>query len=41
MADGFLGGVVFFVIYGFMITASLSGHHQSSLRSFLLGFYVR
>lgn len=41
LPSGFLGVDVFFVISGFVITASLARHQESDWRSFLLGFYAR
>ena len=41
LPSGFLGVDVFFVISGFVITASLARHQQSDWRPFLLGFYAR
>jgi peptidoglycan/LPS O-acetylase OafA/YrhL len=41
LPSGFLGVDVFFVISGFVITASLARHQDSDWRPFLLGFYAR
>jgi peptidoglycan/LPS O-acetylase OafA/YrhL len=41
LPSGFLGVDVFFVISGFVITASLARHQESDWRPFLLGFYAR
>lgn len=41
LPSGFLGVDVFFVISGFVITASLARQQQSGWRPFLLGFYAR
>ena len=41
LPSGFLGVDVFFVISGFVITASLARHQQPGWRPFLLGFYAR
>jgi peptidoglycan/LPS O-acetylase OafA/YrhL len=41
LSSGFLGVDVFFVISGFVITASLARHRDSDWRPFLLGFYAR
>jgi len=41
LPSGFLGVDVFFVISGFVITASLARHQESHWRPFLLGFYAR
>ena len=41
LPSGFLGVDVFFVISGFVITASLARHQEPDWRPFLLGFYAR
>jgi peptidoglycan/LPS O-acetylase OafA/YrhL len=41
LPSGFLGVDVFFVISGFVITASLARQQQPGWRPFLLGFYAR
>ncbi len=41
LPGGFVGVDVFFVISGFVVTASLAGHGQESLGRFLGHFYVR
>lgn len=38
---GFVGVDVFFVISGFVVTASLAGHGQETLGAFLRNFYAR
>ncbi|MFM9072116.1 MAG: acyltransferase family protein, partial [Cyanobium sp.] len=41
LPSGFLGVDVFFVISGFVISASLARRQESRLRPFLMGFYAR
>jgi peptidoglycan/LPS O-acetylase OafA/YrhL len=41
LPNGYLGVDVFFVISGFVITASLAGRPSHSFRDFLTGFYSR
>ncbi len=41
MPGGFAGVDVFFVVSGYVVTRSLCGHVDESLRSFLSGFYAR
>ncbi len=41
LPGGFTGVDVFFVISGFVVTASLAGHRDERLRSFLARFYAR
>jgi len=41
LPGGFAGVDVFFVISGFVVTASLVNHQASSLGAFILGFYTR
>ncbi|MFN5695415.1 MAG: acyltransferase family protein [Cyanobacteriota bacterium] len=39
--SGYLGVDIFFVISGYVVTASLFNHRHESVRDFLLGFYSR
>ncbi len=41
LPGGFVGVDVFFVISGFVVTASLAGHRHETLGAFLGGFYAR
>lgn len=41
LPGGFVGVDVFFVISGFVVTASLAGHDSETARSFLSRFYAR
>lgn len=41
LPGGFVGVDVFFVISGFVVTASLVHHQESSLGTFIAGFYAR
>ena len=41
LPSGYLGVDIFFVLSGFVITASLAHRRSGSLREFLLGFYTR
>lgn len=41
LPSGFLGVDIFFVISGYVVTASLVSRSDSSIASFLVGFYVR
>src|SRR5262245_53150647 len=41
LPSGFLGVDIFFVISGFVITSSLVGRSDQSLRELLTGFYAR
>src|SRR5690242_8713059 len=41
LPNGFLGVDIFFVISGYVITASLDGRYDQSFVDYILGFYVR
>jgi peptidoglycan/LPS O-acetylase OafA/YrhL len=41
LPNGYLGVDIFFVISGFVITASMAGRPSENLRDFLIGFYSR
>jgi peptidoglycan/LPS O-acetylase OafA/YrhL len=41
LPGGFVGVDIFFVISGYVVTASLVGRQNQSLRQFILGFYAR
>jgi peptidoglycan/LPS O-acetylase OafA/YrhL len=41
LPNGYLGVDIFFVISGFVITASMAGCRGENLRDFLMGFYTR
>lgn len=41
LPGGFVGVDIFFVISGYVVTASLASHKNQSLAEFILGFYAR